>query len=103
MRPCQPRPTGSLLVIEVLNLTKRYGRVTAVEDVSFRVERGEILGFLGPNGAGKTTTLRTITAFIPSTEAKPIVAAFDVFEQPIAAKRRSGHLQQTPPVYPDTS
>jgi ABC-2 type transport system ATP-binding protein len=90
-------------VIEVQHLTKRYGRVTAVEDVSFRVERGEILGFLGPNGAGKTTTMRILTGFMPATEGKAIVAGFDVFEQPIEAKRRTGYLPETPPLYPDMS
>jgi ABC-2 type transport system ATP-binding protein len=88
-------------VIEVQHLTKRYGRTTAVEDVSFRVERGEILGFLGPNGAGKTTTMRILTGFMPATEGKAIVAGFDVFDQPIEAKRRTGYLPETPPLYPD--
>jgi ABC-2 type transport system ATP-binding protein len=88
-------------VIEVQHLTKRYGRVTAVEDVSFRVERGEILGFLGPNGAGKTTTMRILTGYMPATEGKAIVAGFDVFDQPIDAKRRTGYLPETPPLYPD--
>jgi ABC-2 type transport system ATP-binding protein len=90
-------------VIEVQHLTKRYGRVTAVDDVSFRVERGEILGFLGPNGAGKTTTMRILTGYMPATEGKAIVAGFDVFEQPIEAKRRIGYLPETPPLYPDLS
>jgi ABC-2 type transport system ATP-binding protein len=88
-------------VIEVQHLTKRYGRVTAVDDVSFRVERGEILGFLGPNGAGKTTTMRILTGYMPATEGKAIVAGFDVFDQPIEAKRRTGYLPETPPLYPD--
>ena len=88
-------------MIEVQHLTKRYGRVTAVEDISFRVERGEILGFLGPNGAGKTTTMRILTGFMPATEGKALVAGFDVFEQPIEAKRRTGYLPETPPLYPD--
>src|SRR6476660_159371 len=88
-------------VIEVQNLTKRYGRFTAVEDVSFRVERGEILGFLGPNGAGKSTTMRILTGYMPSTAGKAIVAGFDVFEQPVEAKRRTGYLPETPPLYPD--
>ncbi|HET6958493.1 MAG TPA: ABC transporter ATP-binding protein [Vicinamibacterales bacterium] len=90
-------------MIEVQNLTKRYGRVTAVNDVSFRVERGEILGFLGPNGAGKTTTMRILTGYMPATEGKAIVAGFDVFDQPIEAKRRTGYLPETPPLYPDMS
>jgi ABC-2 type transport system ATP-binding protein len=88
-------------VIEVQQLTKRYGPFTAVENVSFRVERGEILGFLGPNGAGKTTTMRILTGYMPATEGKAIVAGFDVFDQPIEAKRRTGYLPETPPLYPD--
>jgi ABC-2 type transport system ATP-binding protein len=88
-------------VIEVQHLTKRYGRVAAVEDVSFRVERGEILGFLGPNGAGKTTTMRILAGYMPATDGKAIVAGFDVSEQPVEAKRRTGYLPETPPLYPD--
>jgi len=88
-------------VIEVQHLTKRYGRVTAVDDVSFRVERGEILGFLGPNGAGKTTTMRVITGYMPPTQGTVVVAGFDVFDQPVDAKRRTGYLPETPPLYPD--
>ena len=90
-------------MIEVQHLTKRYGRVTAVDDVSFRVERGEILGFLGPNGAGKTTTMRILTGYMPATDGKALVAGFDVFDQPIEAKRRTGYLPETPPLYPDMS
>jgi ABC-2 type transport system ATP-binding protein len=88
-------------VIEVQHLTKRYGRFTAVDDVSFRVERGEILGFLGPNGAGKTTTMRILTGYMPASEGKAFVAGFDVFDQPVEAKRRTGYLPETPPLYPD--
>ncbi len=88
-------------MIEVQHITKRYGRVTAVDDVSFRVERGEILGFLGPNGAGKTTTMRILTGYMPASEGKAIVAGFDVFANPIEAKRRTGYLPETPPLYPD--
>ena len=90
-------------MIEVQNLTKRYGRVTAVDDISFRVERGEILGFLGPNGAGKTTTMRVLTGYMPATEGTATVAGYDVFRQPIEAKRRTGYLPETPPLYPDMS
>jgi len=90
-------------VIEVQHLTKRYGPVTAVDDISFSVERGEILGFLGPNGAGKTTTMRVLTGYMPPTDGKAIVAGYDVFEQPIEAKRRTGYLPETPPLYPDMS
>jgi len=88
-------------VIEVQHLSKRYGPVTAVDDVSFRVERGEILGFLGPNGAGKTTTMRILTGYMPATAGKAVVAGFDVFDQPIEAKKRTGYLPETPPLYPD--
>ena len=88
-------------MIEVQHITKRYGRVTAVDDVSFRVERGEILGFLGPNGAGKTTTMRILTGYMPPTEGKATVAGHDVFTHPIEAKRKTGYLPETPPLYPD--
>ena len=90
-------------MIEVQHLTKRFGPVTAVEDISFRVERGEILGFLGPNGAGKTTTMRILTGYMPATEGRAVVAGFDVFDQPVEAKRRTGYLPETPPLYPDMS
>ncbi len=88
-------------MIEVQHITKRYGAVTAVDDVSFRVERGEILGFLGPNGAGKTTTMRILTGYMPPTEGRAMVAGYDVFMQPIEAKRRTGYLPETPPLYPE--
>ena len=88
-------------MIEVQHLSKHYGPVKAVDDVSFRAEQGEILGFLGPNGAGKTTTMRIITGYMPATEGKASVAGFDVFEQPLEAKRRTGYLPETPPLYPD--
>jgi ABC-2 type transport system ATP-binding protein len=88
-------------MIEVQGLTKRYGPVTAVDDVTFRVEAGEILGFLGPNGAGKTTTMRVITGYMPASEGKVVVAGHDVFEHPVEAKRRTGYLPETPPLYPD--
>ena len=88
-------------MIEVEHLTKRYGPVTAVDDISFTVEKGEILGFLGPNGAGKTTTMRVLTGYMPATEGRARVAGFDVVDQPIEAKRRTGYLPETPPLYPD--
>ena len=88
-------------MIEVENLTKRYGRHTAVDGISFRVNKGEILGFLGPNGAGKTTTMRILTCYLPATEGTARVAGFDVFEQPLEVKRRIGYIPETPPLYPD--
>jgi ABC-2 type transport system ATP-binding protein len=69
--------------------------------VSFRVESGEILGFLGPNGAGKTTTMRILTGYMPASEGRATVAGYDVFTHPIEAKRRTGYLPETPPLYPD--
>ncbi len=88
-------------MIEVEHLTKRYGPVTAVQDVSFQVHKGEILGLLGPNGAGKTTTMRVLTGYMPATDGRVVVAGHDVFEQPVEAKRRIGYLPETPPLYPD--
>ena len=88
-------------MIEVQHLTKRYGPTTAVDDISFRVEKGEILGFLGPNGAGKTTTMRVLTGYMPPTEGRAVVAGYDIFDQPIEAKRRIGYLPETPPLYPE--
>lgn len=86
-------------MIEVDQLTKRYGSVKAIDNVSFRVEKGEILGFLGPNGAGKTTTMRILTCFLPATEGTARVAGFDVFNQPMEVKRRIGYLPENPPLY----
>jgi gliding motility-associated transport system ATP-binding protein len=90
-------------MIEVSSLTKRYGRKTAVDAVSFTVQKGEILGFLGPNGAGKTTTMRILTCYLPPTEGTARVAGYDVFEQPIEVKKRIGYIPETPPLYPDMS
>ena len=88
-------------MIEVENLTKRYGPTLAVSDVSFQVQKGEILGFLGPNGAGKTTTMRIITGFLSPSAGSVRVAGIDVAESPIDAKRHIGYLPENPPVYTD--
>ena len=88
-------------MIEVQHLTKRYGPFTAVDDISFTVDRGEILGFLGPNGAGKTTTMRVLTGYMPPTEGTAVVAGYSLLDKPIEAKRRTGYLPETPPLYPD--
>ncbi len=88
-------------MIEVENLSKRYGPTLAVTGVSFNVQKGEVLGFLGPNGAGKTTTMRVITGFFPPTSGKVRVAGYDVVDEPLEAKRRTGYLPETPPLYPD--
>ncbi len=90
-------------MIEVSGVTKNFGRFTAVRDLSFRVEKGEILGFLGPNGAGKTTTMRIVTGFIPPTAGTAIVSGCDVLKEPLEAKRKIGYLPEIPPIYPEMS
>ena len=86
-------------MITVENLTKRYATKTAIEGMSFQVEKGEILGFLGPNGAGKTTTMRIITGYMPATDGTVRVDGFDVFDKPIEVRRRIGYLPENPPLY----
>jgi ABC-2 type transport system ATP-binding protein len=88
-------------MITVTELTKKYARHTAVDHISFQVEKGQIVGFLGPNGAGKTTTMRMLTCFMPPTSGGAIVAGFDVLEQPFEVKKRIGYLPETPPLYPE--
>ena len=88
-------------MIKVEGLTKRYARTVAVNDISFEVEKGQIVGFLGPNGAGKTTTMRVLTCFLPPSSGKATIAGFDVQENPQEVKKRIGYLPETPPVYPE--
>jgi ABC-2 type transport system ATP-binding protein len=88
-------------MITVKDLTKRYARTVAVDQISFAVEKGQIVGFLGPNGAGKTTTMRMLTCFLPPSSGTATVAGFDVLEQPLEVKRRIGYLPETPPLYPE--
>ena len=88
-------------MIKVEGLTKRYARTVAVDDISFEVEKGQIVGFLGPNGAGKTTTMRVLTCFLPPTAGKATIAGFDVLENPQEVKKRIGYLPETPPLYPE--
>jgi len=88
-------------MITVQSLTKRFGRFTAVDSVSYEVEKGEIIGFIGPNGAGKTTTMRMLTSFLPATEGRITVAGHDVFEASMEVRRRIGYLPETPPLYPE--
>ena len=90
-------------MIEVANLSKRYGDLHAVRDASFTAADGQILGFLGPNGAGKTTTMRIITGFMPATSGTVRVDGFDVFEQSTEVRRRIGYLPENPPLYNDMS
>ncbi|HEY3587829.1 MAG TPA: ABC transporter ATP-binding protein [Myxococcaceae bacterium] len=88
-------------MIEVTGLSKRYRDRIAVEDLSFQLPEGEILGFLGPNGAGKSTTMKILTGYLPATSGTVKVAGFDVFEDPYEVKRRIGYLPETPPLYPE--
>jgi ABC-2 type transport system ATP-binding protein len=88
-------------LIEVSNLVKRYGNHTAVDHLSFTVEKGQVLGFLGPNGAGKSTTMNIITGYISATEGTVTVNGLDVFEEPEEVKKMIGYLPEFPPLYPD--
>ena len=88
-------------MIKVKDLTKRYARTMAVDQISFEVARGQIVGFLGPNGAGKTTTMRMLTCFLPASAGSATVAGFDVLEKPLEVKKRIGYLPETPPIYPE--
>jgi ABC-2 type transport system ATP-binding protein len=88
-------------MITAKELTKRYARNSAVDHISFEVQKGQIVGFLGPNGAGKTTTMRMLTCFLPPTSGAATVAGFDVLEQPLEVKKRIGYLPETPPLYPE--
>ncbi len=100
----QPRVTASFTgapmpMIEVQHLTKRYRDRVAVDDLTFQVEEGQILGFLGPNGAGKSTTMKILTGFLPPSEGVVRVGGHDVEAQPLEVKRRIGYLPETPPLY----
>jgi len=90
-------------MIQVTGLSKKYASHVAVDNISFSVDKGDIVGFLGPNGAGKTTTMRVLTGFMPPTAGKVTVAGFDVFEQPFEVKKRIGYLPESPPLYPEMS
>ena len=88
-------------MIEVSNLTKKYGKHEAVKDLSFHVEKGQIYGFLGPNGAGKSTTMNVITGYLCATEGTVTVNGYDTFKEPEKAKAQIGYLPELPPLYPD--
>lgn len=89
------------LMIKVKNLTKRFGETLAVDNLSFEVERGEVLGFLGPNGAGKTTTMRILTCFLPATSGEAKVDGLDVFDQSLEVRKRLGYMPENAPLYYD--
>jgi ABC-2 type transport system ATP-binding protein len=88
-------------MIDVQQVSRYFGDVTAVNDVSFKVEKGEIVGFLGPNAAGKTTTMRILTTYLPATSGTATVAGFDVHEQSMEVRKRIGYLPENPPLYLD--
>ncbi|MBQ2211785.1 MAG: ATP-binding cassette domain-containing protein, partial [Ruminococcus sp.] len=88
-------------MIEVKNLTKRYGDIKALDDISFTVDTGEVLGFLGPNGAGKSTTMNIITGYISSTSGTVTVDGTEILENPRETKRKIGYLPEIPPLYPE--
>ena len=88
-------------MIKVEGLTKRYANHVAVDNISFDVAKGQIVGFLGPNGAGKTTTMRVLTCFLPPTSGSASIGGFDVLEHPMEVKKRIGYLPETPPLYPE--
>jgi ABC-2 type transport system ATP-binding protein len=88
-------------MIEVRNLTKRYGDVVAIRDISFTAATGQVLGFLGPNGAGKTTTMRVITGYMPATSGTVKVAGYDIFDDSYEVRKRIGYLPENPPLYND--
>jgi len=88
-------------VVEVENLTKRYGQIVGIDGVTFSVEKGEVVGLLGPNGAGKSTTMRILTCFMPATSGDARVAGFDVFSQSLEVRKRVGYLPESVPLYPE--
>jgi ABC-2 type transport system ATP-binding protein len=88
-------------MIKVENLTKRFAGVTAIQNLNFEVQRGEIVGFLGPNGAGKSTTMKILTGYLPATSGRASIAGYDVFEQSLQARRHLGYLPENTPLYQD--
>jgi ABC-2 type transport system ATP-binding protein len=90
-------------MISAQGITKNFGQIEAVHDVSFEVQPGEILGFIGPNGAGKTTTMRILTGYLPASEGRAVVAGHDVFEDPMSVRKKVGYLPESPPLYTDLS
>ncbi|MCL2740717.1 MAG: ABC transporter ATP-binding protein [Oscillospiraceae bacterium] len=88
-------------MIEIEHLSKHYGKIKAVDDISLKIGKGEIVGFLGPNGAGKTTTMNILTGYLSSTEGRVRVCGYDVMDRPLEVKRRIGYLPETPPIYRD--
>src|SRR5437773_7637828 len=102
-RKSLPATGWGFILVQVDHLTKKYGDVAAITDVTFSAEKGEILGFLGPNAAGKTTTMRIMTGFMPPTSGTVRIAGFDIVDEAVDAKRHLGYLPETAPVYDDLS
>jgi len=88
-------------MIKVENLTKRYAGITAIDNLNFEVEKGEIVGFLGPNGAGKSTTMKILTSYLPASAGRATIAGFDVFQQSVEARKHLGYLPENTPLYTD--
>ncbi len=88
-------------MIKVTDLTKKYGKITAVDNLSFEIADGEIVGFLGPNGAGKSTTMNMVCGYISSTSGTVLIDGFDILKEPKQAKKCIGYLPEHPPLYPD--
>ena len=88
-------------MVEVKHLVKRYGVKNAVDDISFSIDSGEIVGFLGPNGAGKSTTMNILTGYISATQGEATIGGFDILEEPLKAKKCIGYLPEQPPLYLD--
>ncbi|MBR6728782.1 MAG: ATP-binding cassette domain-containing protein, partial [Clostridia bacterium] len=88
-------------MVEIRNLTKKYGDKTAVDSISFTVKKGEILGFLGPNGAGKSTTMNILTGYLSATSGEVSIDGYDILDNPVEAKKRIGYLPEHPPLYMD--
>ena len=97
----EPRPFSGGKMIEVQNVTKNYGPFQALKDISFQVDKGQIVGFLGPNGAGKTTTMRILTCFMPASSGNVTVAGYDVFKESQEVRKRVGYLPENVPLYPE--
>ncbi len=88
-------------MIQVTDLTKQYGKITAVDHISFTIDDGEVVGFLGPNGAGKTTTMNMICGYISSTSGEVLIDGHDILKEPMEAKKCIGYLPEHPPLYTD--
>ena len=88
-------------MIKIENLTKRYGSVYALDDISLEIEKGEVVGLLGPNGAGKSTAMNILTGYLSATSGSVTIDGIDILENPVEAKKRIGYLPEQPPIYPE--